>query len=61
MLVIVAYNLIGCIFRGIGDSKTPLITVAIASIFNVIGDLILCAEFQMGTRGAAIATVLPRL
>jgi len=57
MLVIVAYNLIGCIFRGIGDSKTPLITVAIASIFNVIGDLILCAEFQMGTRGAAIATV----
>lgn len=30
MLVIVAYNLIGCIFRGLGDSKTPLITVAIA-------------------------------
>ena len=61
MLVIVAYNLIGCILRGIGDSKTPLITVAIASIFNVIGDLILCAEFQMGTRGAAIATVFAQI
>lgn len=30
MVVIVAYNLIGCIFRGLGDSKTPLITVVIA-------------------------------
>lgn len=27
MLVIVAYNLVGCIFRGLGDSKTPLLTV----------------------------------
>lgn len=36
MLVIVAYNLIGCIFRGLGDSKTPLITVAIATVFAQI-------------------------
>lgn len=57
MLVIVAYNLIGCIFRGLGDSKTPLVTVAIACVFNIIGDLILCAVFGMGTAGAAIATV----
>ena len=57
MLVIVAYNLIGCIFRGLGDSKTPLITVAIACVFNIIGDLVLCAGFKMGTEGAAIATV----
>lgn len=42
MLVIVAYNLIGC-------------------IFNVIGDLILCAGFQMGTRRAAIATVFAQI
>ena len=57
LLVIVAYNLIGCIFRGLGDSKTPLITVAIACVFNIAGDLILCAGFHMGTQGAAIATV----
>ena len=57
MLVIIAYNLIGSIFRGIGDSITPLITVAIACVFNIAGDLVLVAGFHMGTIGAAIATV----
>ncbi len=61
MLVIVAYNLIGCIFRGLGDSRTPLITVAIACVFNVAGDLLLCAVFGMGTAGAAIATVFAQV
>ena len=61
MLVIVAYNLIGCIFRGIGDSRTPLFTVAIACVCNIAGDLILCARFHMGTAGAAIATVLAQV
>lgn len=56
-LVIIAYNLIGSIFRGIGDSVTPLVTVAIACVCNIIGDLILIAGFHMGTIGAAIATV----
>jgi len=58
LIVIIFYNLIGSIFRGIGDSKTPLITVAIACGINIIGDLILCAVFKMGTQGAAIATVV---
>lgn len=58
MLVIIAYNLIGSIFRGIGDSTTPLITVAIACVFNILGDLLLIAVFNMGTAGAAIATVV---
>lgn len=57
MLVIIAYNLIGSIFRGIGDSTTPLITVAIACVLNIGGDLLLVAVFDMGTAGAAIATV----
>lgn len=57
-LVIIFYNLIGSIFRGIGDSKTPLITVAIACAINIVGDLVFCAGFGMGTEGAAIATVL---
>jgi len=61
MLVIVAYNLIGCIFRGLDDSKTPLITVAIACVFNIAGNLILCAGFHMGTQGAAIATVFAQI
>lgn len=61
MVVIVAYNLIGCIFRGLGDSKTPLVTVAIACVFNIAGDLILCAVFHMGAMGAAIATVMAQV
>lgn len=55
---IVAYNLVGSIFRGIGDSKMPLITVAIACVLNVGGDLLLVAGFGMGADGAAVATVL---
>ena len=61
MLVIVAYNLIGCIFRGIGDSKMPLFTVAIACVCNIAGDLVLCAGFHMGTAGAACATVFAQV
>lgn len=54
---IVAYNLVGSIFRGIGDSTMPLVTVAIACVLNIIGDLVLVAGLHMGTAGAAIATV----
>ena len=61
MLVIVAYNLIGCIFRGLGDSKTPLITVAIACVFNIAGDLILCAGFHGNTEAPRLQQCLRRL
>lgn len=54
---IVAYNLIGSVFRGIGDSNMPLLTVAMASALNVAGDLLLVAVFRLGAAGAAIATV----
>lgn len=54
---IVAYNLVGSVFRGIGDSKIPLITVAIACVLNIAGDMLLVAVFHMGAAGAAIATV----
>lgn len=57
ILFIVAYNLVGSIFRGIGDSKIPLVTVAIACVLNILGDLLLVAVFGMGAAGAAIATV----
>lgn len=55
---IVAYNLLSAIFRGLGDSKSPLIFVLVACIINVIGDLVLVAGFHMNAAGAAIATVL---
>ena len=57
IIVITAYNLIGSVFRGIGDSKTPLMTVAIACVFNIFGDIVLVKNFGLGARGAAYATV----
>ncbi len=60
-IVIIAYNLIGSIFRGLGDSKTPLITVLISCVCNIAGDLLLVAVFHMGTAGAAYATVFSQL
>ena len=54
---IVAYNLLSAIFRGLGDSKSPLLFVFVACIVNVIGDLVLVAGLHMDAAGAAIATV----
>ena len=58
MLFIIAYNVLGSVFRGIGDSKTPLITVAVACTFNIVCDLLFVAVFEWGTAGAAWATVI---
>lgn len=55
---IIAYNVLGSIFRGIGDSKTPLVTVAIACVFNIIGDIVFVKYMQLGAMGAAFATVI---
>ena len=55
---IVAYNLLSAIFRGLGDSRSPLLFVLVACIVNIAGDLILVAGFDMDAAGAAIATVL---
>lgn len=57
-IFITSYNVLGSVFRGIGDSKTPLITVAIACVFNIVGDLVFVALFGLGALGAALATVM---
>ena len=54
---IVAYNVLGAMFRGIGDSKTPLLTVCIACVVNIAGDLLLVGACGLGVAGAALATV----
>lgn len=56
-IFIVGYNVLGAVFRGIGDSKTPLLAVAIACTVNIVGDLLLVGLLHMGVAGAAIATV----
>lgn len=58
ILFIIAYNMISSIFRGLGNSRLPLIFVAIACVVNIIGDLVFVAGFHMNVAGAALATVM---
>ena len=55
---IVAYNVIASIFRGMGDSKSPMIFVIIACTLNIFLDYIFMGVFGMQAEGAAIATVI---
>ncbi len=57
MIFVGGYNMVSAIMRGLGDSKTPMLLVAIACVLNIIGDIVLVGPFQMGAAGAAIATV----
>lgn len=54
---IIGYNAVSGIFRGLGDSKTPVYFVALACIINIGADFLLVGAFRMGAAGAAIATV----
>lgn len=56
-LFVIFYNFISSIFRGMGDSKLPLLFVTIACVANVFGDLFLVAGLKMNVAGAAIATI----
>lgn len=60
-LCIVAYNVLGSVFRGVGDARTPLVAVAIACAANIGLDLLFTAVFGMGVAGVALATVLAQL
>lgn len=55
---IIGYNAVSGIFRGIGDSKTPVYFVLIACIINILVDFLLVGIFKFGAAGAACATVL---
>lgn len=52
------YNLISGIIRSMGDSKTPVIFLTIASVLNIGLDLLFIIVFGMGVSGAALATVI---
>lgn len=54
---ITAYNVVSSIFRGLGDTKSPMVFVAVAGLINVGFDYILIGPMGMGAAGAAIATV----
>ena len=58
LIFIYGYNLVSAILRGMGDSKHPLIFIAVATGVNLILDLVFVAGFGMGPAGAALATVI---
>lgn len=58
IIFVVAYNVISGIFRGLGNSKLPLLFVMIACIVNIAGDLYFVAVLHMDVAGAALATIL---
>ncbi|MBQ4109890.1 MAG: MATE family efflux transporter [Clostridia bacterium] len=57
-IFIFGYNALSAIMRGMGDSKNPLIFVAISCAVNIVLDLVLVAGCKMGAAGAAIATIV---
>lgn len=52
------YNLLSCVIRALGDSKTPFWFLLLASVLNIGLDLLFILTFQWGVTGAAVATVL---
>ncbi len=58
LVFIYGYNIVSAIMRGMGDSKRPFMFVAIASVINIILDLLFVAVLGMEVSGAALATVI---
>lgn len=56
--IVMAYNLLATILRSLGDGQTPLYAMIVASISNIILDLIFVLVFRWGIAGAAIATLV---
>ncbi len=58
---IVAYNVIASIFRGLGDSKSPMYFVAVACVVNIALDYLFIGFFGLGAMGAALGTTLSQM
>lgn len=61
ILVIIAYNVISGVLRGVGNARLPFLFVGIACIVNIIGDLFFVGVCKLDVAGAALATVLAQL
>lgn len=54
-------NIISAIFRGLGDSKTPMIFVSAACLLNIVLDYLFLGYFGLGAKGAALGTVVSQI
>lgn len=59
--IIMAYNLLACILRSLGDGRTPLSAMILAAITNIVLDLLFVLVFQWGIAGAAAASLIAQL
>ena len=55
---IILYNMGACVLRALGDSRSPVWFLAIASLINIVLDLLTVCVLDWGVRGAAVATVV---
>ncbi len=55
------YNILACILRAVGDSKTPLMFLGIAAVINIVLDLLFVISFNMGVKGVGYATVISQV
>ncbi len=61
LTAVIYYNLFSSVLRAVGDSKSPLIFLLIASVLNIVLDLVLVIAVPLGCAGVAIATVVSQL
>lgn len=61
IFAVALYNCVSAILRGLGDSRTPLYFLVIASVLNVVLDLVFVCVFHWGVAGAAVATIISQL
>lgn len=59
--IVMLYNLLACILRALGDGKTPLNAMVVASIVNILLDMLFVIAFRWGIAGAAAATLIAQL
>ena len=58
LIFVYGYNALSAIMRGLGDSKTPLKFISIASVTNIALDFLLVGYYEKGAAGAALATII---
>ncbi len=61
VIAVALYNCISAILRGLGDSRTPLYFLIVASVLNVALDLLFVRTFHWGVAGAGVATIISQL
>ena len=59
--IVMAYNLLACVLRALGDGKTPLYAMIAAALSNIVLDLLFVLVFHWGIAGAAAATLIAQL